>query len=143
MFPSSKLPLNAHMAHGKHQTHQVCCDSTRVSQTPLAASVVRCALLCSKRPGFWINYMSLLRPLLFCYLFWLSFVFLFCLNIRCFRVGSVLAYVFAVFCRTGTCPWYWGLLALLVVTCGHGRVGRLTQQVWSLQSLFSSGSHTG
>lgn len=87
--------------------------------------------------------MSLLRPPLFCYLFLLSFVFLFCLNIRCFRAGSLLAYVFGVFCRTGTCPWYWGLLALLVVTCGHGRVGRLTQQVWSLQSQFSSGSHTG
>lgn len=138
-FPSSKLSPNAHMAHGKSQTHHVCCDSTGVSQTPLAASVVRWALLCGERPGFWINCMSLLRPPPFL----LSLVFLFCLNIRCFRAGSVLGYVFGVFCRAGTCPWYWGLLALLVVTCGHGRVGTLTQQVWSLQSQFSSGSHTG
>lgn len=139
-FPSSKLSLDVHMAYGKHQAHQVCCDSTGLSQTPLAALVVSCALLCSKRPGFWINCILLLRPPLFLF----SFVFLFCLNIKCFRAGSVLAYICRVFCRTGTCPWYWGLLALLAVTCGHGRVGGLTQQVWSLQSQFSLGeSHRG
>lgn len=75
-FPSCKLSLNAHMAHGKHQTHQGCCGSTGVSQTPLAASVVRCVLLCSKRPGFWINCISLLRPppffVIFCFPFLLK-----------------------------------------------------------------------
>lgn len=118
-------------------TRHIRCVVTGLSKAPLAL-VVRCEFLCSKRPHFWINYMPLLRPPLFL----LSFVFLFCLNIKCFRAGSVLAYVYRVFCRTGTCPWYWGLLALLVVTCGHRRVGGLTQQVWSLQSQFSSGTHT-
>lgn len=99
---TSSTPWIVCTACGKHQPHQLCCDSTDLLERPTAASVINLVLLCNKSPGSWINCVSSLRPPLYFVLFWVFFR----LNFKRFRVGSILACIYTVSCRTGTCLWY-------------------------------------